>query len=263
MKSNHLNSHRIYTGFKYLVYVLLAANVWFFFADEWSAAQLTDASGFSATIDTAAWVILLSLFELETSLISDQSLKAPRVKYSLHAVRTVSYAFILFAFNEYHLKAAHFDNLAEMPLSDFCSLLGAGWLIMTGLDVYKLLDGSACASLGGQIVYAFSEGKIIVEGGTLLAAQRLAWVDIINAGAWILVVVILEFDVQMQLRNKLHGGLLTFSKLVKPPLYLTLFLAAAYWGLLGDFLDFWDAFLWLVAFIFIEMNLLQWNSEST
>jgi hypothetical protein len=29
----------------------------------------------------------------------------------------------------------------------------------------------------------------------------------------------------------------------------------------GDFLDFWDAFLWLVAFIFIEMNIFTWHSE--
>jgi hypothetical protein len=25
--------------------------------------------------------------------------------------------------------------------------------------------------------------------------------------------------------------------------------------------DFWDAFLWLVAFVFIEMNIFQWQRE--
>lgn len=44
-------------------------------------------------------------------------------------------------------------------------------------------------------------------------------------------------------------------------LYATLFVAAVYWGFEGDFLDFRDAFLWLVAFIFIEMNVIQWNEE--
>ena len=38
--------------------------------------------------------------------------------------------------------------------------------------------------------------------------------------------------------------------------------AAAYRGVKGDFLDFWDAFLWLVAFIFIEMNVSQWHGAS-
>jgi hypothetical protein len=31
---------------------------------------------------------------------------------------------------------------------------------------------------------------------------------------------------------------------------------------MGDFLDFWDAFIWLVAFFFIEMNLFQWQEET-
>jgi len=46
-------------------------------------------------------------------------------------------------------------------------------------------------------------------------------------------------------------------------LYSILFAAAAYWGLLGDFLDFWDAFMWLVAFVFIEMNIFQWQAETS
>ena len=33
--------------------------------------------------------------------------------------------------------------------------------------------------------------------------------------------------------------------------------------LLGDFLDFWDAFMWLVAFVFVEMNLFQWQVETS
>jgi hypothetical protein len=41
-----------------------------------------------------------------------------------------------------------------------------------------------------------------------------------------------------------------------------LFLAAVYWGFKGDFVDFWDAFLWLVAFVFIEMNVFNWRQEA-
>jgi hypothetical protein len=42
-----------------------------------------------------------------------------------------------------------------------------------------------------------------------------------------------------------------------------LFVAAAYWGFAGDFLDFWDAALWLFAFIFIELNVFEWQSETS
>ena len=58
------------------------------------------------------------------------------------------------------------------------------------------------------------------------------------------------------------GRFVSISQLIKVVLYAILFAAAVYWGLLGDFLDFWDAFLWLVAFVFIEMNIFQWQAET-
>ena len=75
-------------------------------------------------------------------------------------------------------------------------------------------------------------------------------------------VIILEVDVWLQLRGRLQGRIVSASKAIKLFLYSILFVAAAYWGLLGDFLDFWDAFMWLVAFVFIEMNLFQWQAET-
>jgi hypothetical protein len=51
------------------------------------------------------------------------------------------------------------------------------------------------------------------------------------------------------------------NKVIKAILYSLLFCAAIYWWLEGDFLDFWDAFLWLFAFIFIELNVFDWQAE--
>jgi hypothetical protein len=44
-------------------------------------------------------------------------------------------------------------------------------------------------------------------------------------------------------------------------LYGTLLFTATFWGIKGDFVDFWDAFLWLVAFVFIELNVFEWRQE--
>jgi hypothetical protein len=49
---------------------------------------------------------------------------------------------------------------------------------------------------------------------------------------------------------------------MKNVLYSILLFAAIYWGIFGDFLEFWDAFLWIVAFVFIEMNLFDWKKET-
>ena len=67
---------------------------------------------------------------------------------------------------------------------------------------------------------------------------------------------------RLQLRGALTDRLVSINKFVKFILYGVLFAAAAYWGVAGDFLDFWDAALWLFAFIFIELNVFQWQRET-
>jgi hypothetical protein len=52
------------------------------------------------------------------------------------------------------------------------------------------------------------------------------------------------------------------SYAMKVILYFVLFVAAIYWGINGDFVDFWDAFLWLLAFFFIELNVVEWRQDA-
>jgi hypothetical protein len=100
------------------------------------------------------------------------------------------------------------------------------------------------------IVYAF------------LAIIGLAWIDVINATVWLLVVLVLEIDVRLQEHNRYEGWAYRISGILKVILYTTLLYAAIYWGIKGDFVDFWDAFLWLVAFVFIELNVFEWRQEA-
>jgi hypothetical protein len=74
--------------------------------------------------------------------------------------------------------------------------------------------------------------------------------------------MVLELDVFFQEKNRLEGMILRVSNASKFALYSLLLLAAIYWGVKGDFVDFWDAFLWLVAFVFIELNVFEWRQES-
>jgi len=39
--------------------------------------------------------------------------------------------------------------------------------------------------------------------------------------------------------------------------------AAVYWGIKGSCVDFWDAVLWLIVFVFIELNVFEWQQESS
>ena len=73
--------------------------------------------------------------------------------------------------------------------------------------------------------------------------------------------ILLEFEVRIGLRRELPARVTAFIKPTKIALYSLLILFAAFWGVAGSFLDFWDAFLWIVAFVFIERNVFVWEQE--
>jgi hypothetical protein len=262
--------YRAFTAVKYLVYVLLSFNVWLFLQEELLALEYTFVDGispgqlvqvFSATIDTAAWVILLLLFELETSVLDDRKIRGP-VKWTMHGIRGICTIAIVYAFTGYYAELVTLYDVAPLNGADVCSLPGQGYSLLVNLDEYVPLDAVNCAALSGE-VYRLNGFDIVADGEVLRSAQWLAWTDVINAAAWILVVIVLEIEVRLQLRGDLSGRLLRVNRFFKLVVYGVLFAAAAYWGYAGDFLDFWDAALWLFAFIFIELNVFEWQYESS
>jgi hypothetical protein len=89
----------------------------------------------------------------------------------------------------------------------------------------------------------------------------LAWTDVANATAWLGVVAVLEADVWMQLKGTLTTGFVRASQVAKVLFYGTLVACAVLWQIEGGFVDVWDAYLWLIAFVFIEMNFFEWHEE--
>ena len=258
----------IFRAFKYTIYAVLALNILLFFQEESLATAKTFSQGinleqiihgFAATIDTAAWLVLLLIFELETSILDDGTLRKPKVQFALLSLRVFSYGLIIYALYGYFNKMLMTYNVLPFAAGDLCGLVGQGYSTILTLDEYPLLDIQNCNVLTDQALLKLNGQQVIGATSDWNDIQWLAWVDVINSVTWLAVVAILEVDVWLQLR----GRTLYLSKIIKPGLYSILFLAAVYWGLRGDFLDFWDAFVWLVAFIFIEMNLFQWQAETS
>ncbi len=262
--------YRLFTALKYVVYALLGLNAWLFLLEERTALTYTftgDASpaqlvqAFSATIDTVAWLLLVLLFELETAVLDDRRIHGA-LRWSLHGLRLLCYLAVVYAFAGY---CAELEQLYRvLPLQGFhaCDALGEGLSLHLALDEYAPLDALNCTSVGTQ-VYRLEGLPIVSPPDTLNAARALAWTDVANAAAWLLVVILLEVEVRLQLRGKLSGRTLHAMRVGKYLVYATLFLCAVYWGYAGDFLDFWDAFLWLFAFIFIELNVFEWQYETS
>jgi hypothetical protein len=266
-----INASRLFQLFKYTVYALLAFDAYLFWSEEVVAAALQFPNGvalsslidaYAATIDTIAWVVLLLMFELETYVLEDHHY-SPTVTITLQAVRVLCYSIIIYAFYGYVVNLAFVNSAIPLSgVSDLCALLDGGWSYAIDFDEYTQITAANCGSFSDAGTYLRFEGlPAAVDAAGLKDIRYLAWVDVINSAVWLLVVVVLEIDVWLQERNRFEGAMLRISQVSKFVLYSTLLLAAIYWGIKGDFVDFWDAFLWLVAFIFIELNVFEWREE--
>lgn len=256
--------------FKYTVYLLLTYNVYAFFVENHAAAGSVFADGLSLervieayndSIDTLAWVLLLLVFELETFVLPDERIRG-WVKGALNGVSAFCYLFILYSFYGYVAEMVSLTHLLPMAQSACDLAAQGGWSLVLEQDDYVPLAADNCAALVQSDVLRLADARVLGPVETWTEIRWLAWTDVINAGTWLLLVSLLTFEVWLQLRQQLSDRVMYYSKWAKGAIYSTLLLCAIYWGVNGSFLDFWDAFLWLVAFFFIEMNLFQWQAET-
>jgi hypothetical protein len=266
-------SHSIlFKVFKYSLYAFLAFNVYVFFAEEHAASFVQFPNGVSldeitvayvATIDTAAWVILLLMFELETHILEDHHF-SKAVTWTLQGTRAICYIFIVSAFVDYAHSLVFVQAVTPLAgVTDLCSLTSQDWSFAIDLDEYEAITAANCDSLSSASSFVqFNNLQAVVDQAGHAVVVGLAWVDVINAGTWLLIVLLLEIDVRLQEHDRLHGNALRISTSTKYLLYSILALALIYWGINGDFVDSWDAFLWLLAFFFIELNVVEWRQES-
>ncbi|MCP3675188.1 MAG: hypothetical protein GY829_12055 [Gammaproteobacteria bacterium] len=241
-----------------------------FFQDESAASVQTFRNGiefsnlilaFSASIDSAAWILLLLVFELETSVLSDDTLKGPTM-WGLLILKVVSYGFILYAAYGYIARFLFISDTSVFHIANVCSLVGTSFTHVVTLDEYVPITESVCQLMNNAPLFQINGTEIIATESALTDATRLGMVDIINSSDWLLIVAILEVDVYLQLHDKFTGKAYKISQIIKPFLYLILFANAVYWGFKGAFVDFSDAALWLLAFFFIELNIFQWHEET-
>lgn len=270
VNNNLLKPENIFRFFKYAIYALLAYNAVLFFGEDLAASAETYGDtvtwrnvieAYSASIDTTAWIVLLLLFELETAVIPDHLLKGP-LKWLIKTLSALAYFFIAYSFYGYCVKYGVITNLMAFTPSDICALVGTDFTWVDSLDDYLPFDQASCAAMNGQALLQVAGTEIVGTQQAMNDAAHLAMIDIINAGDWLIIVLLLEVEVWLQARNKLTSKMMAASKYTKGFFYLILFCCAAYWGVEGSFLDFWDAFLWLVAFIFIELNIFRWHAET-
>ena len=268
--SKHSKAYQAYQVFKYSIYILLCYNLYVFFMDDLSASLQTYPNGiqlaefvvaYSTTIDTASWIILLLIFELETYIIEDENISGFN-RWLMNVIKAVAYLFIAYSAFGYLAKTLFIMDYVPVVFDDVCALVGSSYTYVADLDDYLPITQEVCAQLTNQALYQIHGTQIIGTVDALNSAVMLAWTDVVNAMTWLVIVAILEVDVILQLKGKFTGKAFKFSQIAKMVLYGILFACAVYWGFNGEFIDFWDAFLWLLAFFFIEMNIFEWHKET-
>jgi hypothetical protein len=101
---------------------------------------------------------------------------------------------------------------------------------------------------GGRIV-----AGITVGAATIGFVYEREWLDAINAALWIAVVVVLEIEVRFLDVVERHR---TPFAMVAGTFYAGMAALVLLWAWRGEWFDAYDALLWLVAFVTLEINLL-------
>ncbi len=254
--------------FKYIVYGLLVYNAYLFFREDHIASSrlFSDGlgwssliQGYSASIDTISWIFLLVIFELETDIFPKYQIRHG-LKRSLKSVKVLSYLFIIYSFYGYIIKYTLVHDTVPFS-SDPCRLIKTSYTYIVTLDQYVPITIEQCQRLAQSTLYQINNTQVIGSYSSLMSAQRQVCVDVLTSANWLLIVLILDVEVHLQVRGFLTHGWTQVSAMIKTLLYSILVINVIYWGVEGSLLSCWDALLWLIAFVFIELNVLGYRSS--
>lgn len=267
-----LSRYQLFVLFKYSLYLLVTINAASFIRTDFAAAAATLNNDyslndiqtiFSATIDSIAWLLLLLIYELETSIVDDDVLNRG-YKWLFYGASLLCYVAIVYAALGYWSKLQMLLNYAPSEIVDLCAQQGQISL-MIALDEYVPITVENCAAINLSDLQQLNGKAVVFDPKHYTGWDSIisiAWVDVINSTAWVVVVLQIRLDIILELRGGMSEWLNKINASVKVVAYLTLFAMAVNWSLFSSFIDGWDAFLWLISFFFIEMNLISWQKEN-
>lgn len=160
------------------------------------------------------------------------------------------------------LKGAVFALLAcnaaiFLVLGTFSTALDiTAWLVL--LALFELETGHGDRLHGKYVVVAVRATRLAAAAAVCVAAAgylyEKAWLDAANSGLWIAVVVLLELEVRYPRAAEWRRVWFTVAMAT---LYSGLAALVLVWAWRREWLEAYDALLWLIAFAAIEINVLQ------
>lgn len=259
----------VFNSFKYTMFALLAIDIALFYELNSAAEGFTFRNGvtlgdfvvaYADAIDAFAWVGLLVMFEIETSYEPPERWRKWATPL-IGAATLLFWAVIVYSFFGYAGGLEFSDGFAPFAGGDPCALAGTGAAFANSLNDYAPLDARNCASLGAGAYYN-SDANMFASANALSMIKRLSWTDVVNAGTWIILGALIEFEIFLRVTRRAAPNLLRLLHRLQSPFWAVLVIDVFYWWALGEPLDAWDAFLWIACFFFIELNMMAKHEEN-
>ncbi len=257
-------------AFKWGIYSLLILNFCvYLFVDINNAAYTLNADSsplditgaFALSSAVFAWLLLIALLELETYALDDEAWTG-RLTFIVHAIRLGCLVVIthwIFALVDYAVDVHAAQPIANV--NQLCDLAGQERSWTYNLH-YEEITEDNCASLSAaDTFFAIPDSPVVTDGRGLVLERQLAWGDILEIVAWLVIILATEVFVRLQERKVTGGRLMTGLRTTTRVFYGVLICLALWWLWLGHPLYTWDTFLWIGGFTVIEMNLRAWREE--
>jgi hypothetical protein len=262
--------HQIQQAVKWTVYTLLIINFVYYLFEDWNRAVHTlDASStfldwtseFATSIDESSWFILLFMFELETYVIEDESWTG-WVAHTVRGVRLLCYVMIAHTIYAYAVTVVNLQpTVVVEDVSNLCDMVDDDVSYVYNLG-YTRVDEQSCGNLSTETRFFWlADDPIVSDMAGLNLERKLAWVDLVEAVIWLLILFTIEIVVRMQSRGLSGGALLSTANALKTLSYLSLIAIGIYWASLSHWLYLWDELVWIGGFAAIEMNVSEWRNE--
>lgn len=264
-----IRTGKVYTSFKYAVFALLLINTAYFFEVNSAAEAATFANGVSFAdlivayadgIDSLAWLLLLLMFEIETSYEPSERHRH-WVGPLIGTTTLFLWAIIIYAFYGYVGSADMVKGFAVYEGAPPCSLAESGAQFAVRLNEYVALDAENCRRLASGALYR-ADLNMFATRDSLALINRLNWTDVVNAGTWIVLGLLIELEIFLRVTHRATPERLRILHIIQFPLWIILVVAVLYWWALGEPVEAWDAFLWIACFFFIELNMMAKHEEN-
>ena len=262
---------RVAFSLKWFVYGWLFINFLLYVQDDilaYHSSLPADASladiilTFRTSIDVAAWLVLIVVFELETHALPDAAFTRWMDRV-FTAIKGLCYTCIAYAAYGYFADTLDLYDLIPLGhIDDLCSIAGQGLFLQLDAADYSEISLASCSALNAGSEFFQIRGQTsIVSANELDSIRTMGWLDFGNAVVWIVVVILIDVEVHLQNADKFGSKRLSYARLFKMLGYGFLIGACLMWFFYGYALYTWDAFLWIFGFWAIELNLAEWEQE--